>query len=133
MEKTKIEMKNNNQEKNSETEQTNINDHSKQAFDEMVFTALKCGGIHLTANKNFGKSFMLFSIVETLQKQENIKTVVFDGSEVFLYKASRIPVYTIGENDIIAANLKKTDEFEKYSLKNEQLIKLALNTYLNTF
>ena len=111
--------------------QSNIADHDKTVFDDVVFTALKSGGIHLTANKNFGKSFMLFSIVESLQKQESCRVIAFDGSEAWIYKASKIPVYTIGENDIIASNLRKTDEFEKYTLRNENLIKLALSTHKN--
>lgn len=110
-------------------EQPTINDHDKTVFEDMILTALKCGGIHLTANKNFGKSFMLFSITETLQKLENVRCIAFDGSEAWIYKASKIPVYTIGEHDILSNQLNSIEEFEKYSLKNEQLIILALETH----
>jgi len=129
MENQEKDVKGTEQPKEEHIDQPNINDHDRTVFDDMVLSALKCGGIHLTANKSHGKSFMLFSIAQTLQKQPNVRVIGFDGSEAWIYKASMIPVFNIGEHDIISNDLKTTDEFEKYQLRNEQLIKLALDTH----
>ncbi len=70
----------------------------------------------------------MFAICEKLQKNPNIRNIVFDGSETWLYSASRIPVLTIGDHDILKGNRKTTEDLERYSLVNENLVKLALKT-----
>jgi hypothetical protein len=107
--------------------QPSIKDH--ETFENMIISALKNGGIHINANKNFGKSFLLFSICEAIQKEENLRAIAFDGSEAWIYKASKIPVFTIGEHDITSENLSTVDEFERYSLNKKELVNLALETH----
>ena len=70
----------------------------------------------------------MFAICEKLQRNPNIRNIVFDGSETWLYSASRIPVLTIGDHDILKGNRKTTEDLEKYQLCNENLVKLALKT-----
>ena len=62
-------------------------------------------------------------------KQPNVRCIVFDGSETWLYSFSKIPVFNISEKDILAVNRKQADTIEKYSLENWNLVKLALDTY----
>ncbi len=68
----------------------------------------------------------MFSIAERLQKQENVRVIAFDGSETWLYSASRIPVFNISEKDILRQDRNSTEEIERYSLENWNLVKLAL-------
>jgi len=117
-------------EKNDSTaeKQVNISEHRKSEFEAMIFEGLKCGGLHCTANKSHGKTFLLFSIAETLQKNENIRVLAFDSSETWIYKASKIPVFNVLQNDITEQKRRTSQDLEKYSLRNANLLKLALDS-----
>jgi hypothetical protein len=108
------------------TENPNIKQHAD--FENLVFQGLKFGGIHLCAGKSHGKTRLLFSIAETLQKDESVRLIAFDSSETWIYSASKIPVFNIGDRDILAIQKRTIDEIERYSLQNFNLVKLALNT-----
>jgi hypothetical protein len=65
----------------------------------------------------------LFSIAETLIKREDCRTIIFDGSEAWLYNFNGIPVFDIGERDIQnLAKEKKTDDMERYGLAENGLL-----------
>jgi hypothetical protein len=125
----KNEMKNIN--KNSTTKklkESPIKDHAEKAFNDFIAQSLVSGGSHIVANKSHGKTRLMFAICEKLQRNPNIRNIVFDGSETWLYSASRIPVLTIGDHDILKGNRKTTEDLERFQLQNENLVKLALAT-----
>jgi hypothetical protein len=117
----KNEMKNKNKE-------STIKDHAEKAFNDFITQSLVSGGSHIVANKSHGKTRLMFAICEKLQKNPNIRNIVFDGSETWLYNASRIPVLTIGDHDILRGNRKTSEDLERFELQNENLVKLALST-----
>ncbi len=106
--------------------QSNIQDHGK--FDSFVSEGLRIGS-HVVASKSHGKTRLLFSIAEHLQKQENVRVIAFDGSETWLYSASKIPVFNIGEHDILETSRRKADTIERYSLENWNLVQIALSIH----
>jgi hypothetical protein len=109
------------------TEQSNINEHAKNEFEQMLETGLTCGGVHVCANKSHGKSRLLFSCAEKLRAKARV--LIFDGSETWLYAYSKIPTFTVTEKNIqLLTDVKKTDDVERYQLVNWNLIKLALDT-----
>lgn len=120
-----MENKQNKQKENAE--QSNINNHSN--FENFIFESLKCGGSHVVASKSHGKSRLLFSVFERLQKESNVRCIAFDGSETWLYCASKVEAFSIGEHDILAVDRTTTDEIERYTLRNWQLVKTALDTH----
>ena len=105
-----------------------ISNHDKNTFEAMIFEGLTQGGIQATANKGHGKSRLLFKVAEVLQAQEQTRVLIFDGSLAWLYGASKIPVFSISERDIISNNRSTTQDLEKYSLENWNLVKLCLDT-----
>jgi hypothetical protein len=107
--------------------QSNIEQHGK--FEEFISSGLKSGGAHIVASKSHGKSRLLFLVFETLQKRQDVRCIAFDGSETWLYSASKVPTFTIQEKDIVAQEVRTTDEMERYALKNWNLVKLALETH----
>jgi uncharacterized protein (DUF2141 family) len=111
---------------NSENKKVTISAHS--TFENFVSEGLRIGS-HIVAAKSHGKTRLMFSIAEQLQKQENVRCQIFDGSETWIYSASRIAVFNVGERDILATNRKSIDTIEKYSLENWNLVKLALDSY----
>ena len=113
---------------NKKSKESTIKDHNEKAFNDFIAQSLVSGGSHIVANKSHGKTRLMFSICEKLQRNPNIRNIVFDGSETWLYSASRIPVLTIGDHDILKGNRKTTEDLEKYQLCNENLVKLALKT-----
>jgi len=113
--------------KNKSKEST-IKDHSEKAFNDFIAQSLVSGGSHIVANKSHGKTRLMFAICEKLQKNPNIRNIIFDGSETWLYSASRIPVLTIGDHDILKGTRKSTEDLERFQLQNENLVKLALKT-----
>ena len=113
--------------KNKSKEST-IKDHEEKAFNDFIAQSLDSGGSHIVANKSHGKTRLMFAIAEKLQKNPNIRNIVFDGSETWLYSASQIPVLTIGDHDIFKRHRKTTEDIEKFQLQNENLVKLALKT-----
>lgn len=108
------------------TEQGNISEHGKSKFDDFIIESLRSGGSHIVANKSHGKTRLMFSIAEHLMKQQNIRNIIFDGSETWLYSASKIATFNIGEHDISSQQRRNTEELEKYTLENENLVKIAL-------
>jgi hypothetical protein len=86
-------------------------------------------GSHIVANKSHGKTRLMFSIVESLMKQENVRNIIFDGSETWLYSFSQIPTFSIGDHDISETSRRTSQDFEKYSLQNAHLVKLCLETH----
>jgi hypothetical protein len=113
----------------SENNQTqpNINQHSDSAFNDVINTALKEGGLHLTASKGFGKSRLLFSMADYIRNLDNTRTIIFDGSLSWLYGYSKIAVFNISEKDIqLVSKNKSVDDIESYELTNFNLVKLAL-------
>ena len=114
---------------NKKEKQSNIKDHSENQFESIVTKGLIEGGIHLNAMKNFGKSRLLFCMAQQLKNSDNVRVLIFDGSEAWLYGFSKIPVFTIGEHDIqLISDVQKTDDIERYEFTNWQLVKLALAT-----
>ncbi len=111
------------------TNQSNINQHSKSTFEDMIIQGLKYGGIHLTGNKGSGKTRLLWAIAENLMQNQNIRMIAFDGSESWIYGFSQIPTFNICEHDIISSNLRSTEEMESYSFENWNLVKLALEKH----
>ncbi|MGD0644384.1 MAG: hypothetical protein ABSA75_05715 [Candidatus Bathyarchaeia archaeon] len=107
--------------------QFNIQNHSE--FDDFIAQGLRSGGVHIVASKSHGKSRLMFAIFAELQQQENVRAIAFDGSETWLYSASKVETFTVQERDIVSQDVKSTDEFEKYALKNWNLIELALKTH----
>jgi len=118
-------MTNENQ-KTQEKEQSTIKDHD--SFNNFVSEGLRIGS-HIVANKSHGKTRLMFSIAEQLMKEPNVRNIIFDGSETRLYSFSRIPVFTIGEHDILETSRGNIQDLERYSLKNANLVKLALETH----
>ncbi len=114
------------QQENLKAEQSDIQQHGE--FENLIVQGLKSGGVHVCANKSHGKTRLLFSIAENLMKNESVRVIAFDGSETWLYSASRIPVFNISEKDILAVQKRTTEEIERYSLQNANLVKLALDT-----
>lgn len=110
------------------SKESTIKDHKEKAFNDFIAESLKCGGVHCVANKSHGKTRLMFAICEKLQRNPNIRNIVFDGSETWLYSASRIPVLTIGDHDILKGNRKTSEDLERFQLQNENLVKLALKT-----
>ncbi len=106
--------------------QSNIEDHG--TFETFVSEGLRIGS-HIVANKSHGKTRLMFSIASQLMPQPNVRVIGFDGSETWLYAFSKIPVFNVSEHDIIATSRRKADTIEKYSLENEHLVKLALQTH----
>lgn len=117
------------QQEQTKNDQCNINDHGKTAFSEFVFQGLKSGGSHVVASKNHGKTRLLFSMAQELRALENCRVLAFDGSLTWLYAFNKIAVYSIGEHDILETSRANTQDFEKYTLQNANLIKLALETH----
>ena len=113
------------------TKQSNVNQHSEKQFQEVLDYGLKHGGVHTVASKGHGKSRLLFSMARNLRNLDNCRVLIFDGSETWLYGFDRIPTVSISERDIVFTNgntIQTTQEIEKYTLANWNLIKLALKT-----
>lgn len=108
------------------TENPTIGNH--EAFNNFVSEGLRVG-VHAVGNKGTGKTRLFFCAVQELMKQPNVRCIVFDGSETWLYSFSKIPVFNVSEKDILAVNRRQADTIEKYSLENWNLVKLALETY----
>ena len=81
-----------------EKDECDINNHSQ--FDNFVSEGLRIGS-HIVANKSHGKTRLMFSIAEQLINQPNVRNIIFDGSETWLYSFSKIAVFDISEHDII--------------------------------
>jgi hypothetical protein len=108
----------------TERSSTNIN---SIAFEDFLKIALK-SGVHLTASKGFGKTRFLFSCAKALMKKSRV--FIFDGSLAWLFGFSQIPVFVVKERDIsLAAKIETTEQIERYSLNNWQLVKTALENY----
>src|SRR3972149_2196107 len=116
---------------NQEQEQSNMNQHSESEFQRIVQHGLKSGGIHIVANKAHGKTRLMFSMVQELRRLPNCRTIVFDGSETWLYCFNRIETFTVSEHDILAQKLRTIEEFERFTLQNANLVKLALEKHRN--
>jgi hypothetical protein len=109
--------------------QSNINDHSEKQFQSIVQQGLSEGGIHANASKGHGKTRLLFSMAQYLRILPDTRVICFDGSEAWLYGFSKIPVFTVGEHDItLAKDIETTEQLERYSLNNWNLVKLALDS-----
>lgn len=57
------------------------------------------------------------------------RVIIFDGSETWLYAFDKIPTFTIKERDIVAKKVKRTDEIERYRIKNWNLVISALHSH----
>jgi hypothetical protein len=112
-----------------QNEQSNINNHALTAFESFIFEGLSAGGSHVVASKSHGKSRLMFSMAETLQIQPQVRVIIFDGSETWLYAFSKIETFTIGEHDITENQREDVNSFEKYQLRNWLQVKLALETH----
>lgn len=83
-------------------------------------------GLNLCAFKGHGKTRMLFNLAENLQKRDNVRVLIFDGSLAWLFGYNRIPVFEVRDHDILSNERKTSEDLEKYSLEIEHLIRLAL-------
>jgi hypothetical protein len=115
--------------KNADEQSNIIEDSENVTFEDFLVQGLKSGGVHIVASKSHGKSRLMFQIFQTLQKQPDVRCIAYDGSETWLYSASKVPVFTIQELDIISQELKSTEDMEHYTLVNWNLVKLALETH----
>jgi hypothetical protein len=106
---------------------TNINQHGK--FQNLALQGLKSGGLNIVANKDHGKTRLMFSFAQELRRLPTCRVIIFDDSESWLYGYSRIEVFTVSEHDILAQELKTVEEFEKYTLANFNFVKLALEKH----
>ncbi len=122
-------MTNAEEEQEGATKQSNINQHCKRDFEDMIYQGLTSGGIQATASKGHGKSRLLFKIAEELMKNPEVRLIAFDGSLAWLYGFSQIPVFQIREHDILSNERKSTEDSEKYSFENWHLVKLALEKH----
>jgi energy-coupling factor transporter ATP-binding protein EcfA2 len=109
-----------------EKDQSSINNHD--SFNSFVSEGLRIGS-HIVGSKGSGKTRLLFCIAQELIKQPNVRTIIFDGSETWIYAFNRIPVFTIGEHDILETSRGNIQDFEKYSLKTANLVKICLETH----
>ena len=116
------------EQKQTELNQSNMNEHSKTQFENFIYESLKSGGSHSVANKGHGKTRFLFCVAKELMKTENVKVIIFDSSDAWLYGFDKIPVFNISERDIRLNGRKSTEDLEKYSLENENLVKIALDS-----
>ncbi len=108
--------------------EVNNESHSENEFSRAINYGLKNGGIHLVSVKGHGKTRLLFGMARELRKKARV--IVFDGSETWLYGFDKIPVFTVKERDVVLAkDLEKTDQIERYKIKKWQLVKLALQTH----
>lgn len=111
------------------SKEPNIIDHSENKFQQLVEQGLRQGGIHVCGSKSHGKTRLLFSMAKELQNGK-ARTLIFDGSETWLYAYDRIPVFTVQDRDIaLIENVKTTEEIERYQIKNWNLVKFALDNY----
>jgi hypothetical protein len=107
-------------------EQFNISNHEQ--FNNFVSESLRIGA-HVCGAKSHGKTRLGFCVASELMKLPNVRVIAFDGSLAWVFGFSRIPTFTIGERDILANSRKTTDEIEKFTLENWNLVKLALDTH----
>ena len=110
-------------------EQSNINNHDKEQFENMVLEGLRCGGLHTVASKGHGKTRFLFSIADYIRNLDNSRVIAFDGSDSWLYGFSQIPTFNVCNQDISIKQTKNVLENESYSLNNWQLVKTALSNH----
>jgi len=111
-----------------EEKDINIKDHDQTQFKNFIFESLKSGGAHCVANKGHGKTRFLFCVASELMKTENVRVIIFDSSDAWLYGFNKIPVFNIGERDIQRAQRKSTEDLEKFTLLNENLVKVCLQS-----
>jgi len=107
--------------------EVNNNSTSKNTFSEVVEHGLKNGGVHLVSVKGHGKTRLLFNMARELRQKSRV--IIFDGSETWLYAFDKIPTFTIKERDIVAKKVKRTDEIERYRIKNWNLVISALHSH----
>ena len=105
--------------------QFNVSNHDN--FNNFVSESLRIGA-HVCGAKSHGKTRLGFCVAQELMKQPNVRVIAFDGSLAWLYGFSAIPVFTIGEHDILANSRKNIDEIEKYELQNWNQIKFCLDS-----
>jgi hypothetical protein len=123
-------MENNKDTAKQQNNQPNIEDHSENKdFEGFISQGLKSGGVHIVANKSHGKSRLMFLVFSRLQRQQDVRCIAFDGSETWLYCASKVPTFTVQDRDIVAQTVKTTQDMESYQLTNWNLVKLALETH----
>jgi hypothetical protein len=84
----------------------------------MVNEGLRCGGLHLTASKGFGKSRLMFSMADYIRNLDETRVLILDGSDSWLYGFSQIPTFNVNNEDITSTNQKHSLEIEHYSLNN---------------
>ena len=72
-------------------------------------------GLNLCAFKGHGKTRMLFNLAENLQKRDNVRVLIFDGSLAWLFGYNRIPVFEVRDHDILSNERKTSEDLEKYS------------------
>jgi hypothetical protein len=99
-----------------------------EIYDKMIKTSLTEGGLHLVASKGFGKTRLLFNIAESIRNLADSRVIIFDGSLAWLYGYNAIPTFNINEEDITLSDVKTTQDIERYTLNNLELVKFALNT-----
>jgi hypothetical protein len=109
------------------TEQVNIDSHKKTSFSEVIVDASKTGGLNAVAFKGHGKTRFLFCIASELMKQPNVKVLIWDSSDAWLYGFNKVAVFNVCDNDITAKEKNSSFDMEKYQLNNWQLVKFALD------
>jgi len=105
-----------------------VNMNSSSEIEKMVSFGLTHGGIHVVARKGHGKTRLLFWMARISRKLK-AKTIIFDGSETWLYGFDKIPTFTVKERDIVSRKPKTIEEIEHYEVKNWELVQYVLEHY----
>jgi hypothetical protein len=109
-----------------QTNQGNMGNHDEKVFEEVILDALKTGGLNAVGFKGHGKTRFLFCIASELMKNPNVRVLIWDSSDAWLYGFNQIPTFNVTDNDICMKDRKSSDDMEKYQLTNWQLVKHAL-------
>jgi hypothetical protein len=120
-------MENHKYDNKSTQNQPSIDDHNKTAFQDVIMDALGTGGLNAVGFKGHGKTRFLFCVASELMKNLEVRVLIWDSSDAWLYGFNRIAVFNVTDNDITVNERKSSDDIEKYQLNNWQLVKFALD------
>ena len=113
--------------KEKETLAEHIDIANHDIFNNFLSESLRVGS-HLVGAKGSGKTRLGFVCASELMKLDNVRVIIWDGSDTWKYAFNQMPFFNVSEKDILATDRKHSDEIEKYELQNWYLVKLALDT-----
>src|SRR3989304_7413462 len=96
----------NKQEKNSKIEESTIKDKEltigdHEQFNNFLSESLRVGS-HLVGAKGSGKTRLGFVCASELMKLDNVRVIIWDGSDTWKYAFNEIPFFNVSEKDILA-------------------------------